>query len=170
MFLGQRFKNSAQIRAWVSRLKLKTPFWGPFNLKIEIARFARTLELLLRSGIPILRAIQITIPVLDNDLMKEQFQRVHKDLAGGSSLGASLRRVQFLPVLVSDLIVVGEEAGTLTEIFHDIANSYEQETRDQISVMTTLLEPLMILTIGLVVGFVVFAMLLPIFQVDVFSR
>src|SRR3989338_9219375 len=169
-FLSSRFINSPRGKTLISRLRLRLPGLGPFTLKVELGRMARTLEILLKNGIPILRALQIATPVLNNELIKEAFSRSQADLAKGNSLGLSLRQSPLIPVVVSDLVVVAEETGSLTEIFHEIAETYEEETKETIKVMTTLMEPVMILVVGSVVGFIVFAMLLPIFQIDALVR
>lgn len=154
----------------LSRLRLSLPFFGTFVLKVEMARFCRSLELLIRSGIPIIKAIQITTPILNNELIRQEFVNCQKDLEVGTSFGESLKKSPIIPGVVSNLITVGEEAGLLEEILRDIADSYEQETNETIKTMTTLLEPAMILIVGLVVGFIVVAMLLPIFQIDVLAQ
>lgn len=169
-FLISRLIHSSRGKALLSRLQLQLPGWGPFILKVELARMARTLELLLKGGIPILRALQMATPVLNNELIKEAFSRSQTDLTKGSSLGLSLRQSPLIPVVVSDLVVVAEETGSLMEIFHEIAETYEGETKETIKVITTLMEPVMILVVGSVVGFLVFAMLLPIFQIDALVR
>ena len=110
------------------------------------------------------------MPVLNNELIKEEILRSHKDLTAGGSWGASLKKSALIPVMVSDLIAVGEESGSLIDIFSEIASSYEEDTKAVLKVLTTLLEPLMILLVGSVVGFIVFAILLPIFQVDTLAR
>ncbi len=170
MVLMSQFKKSQIGSAFLSRFKLSLPFLGPFFLKLDLALWARTLELLLRGGIPILKAIQISVEVLNNHLIKEDLVRSHKDLTDGLSLGKSLKKSALIPALVSDLVAVGEETGSLTEIFHDITDIYEQEIQTMVRFLTTLMEPVMILGVGLVIGFIVFAMLLPIFQVDVFAH
>lgn len=169
-FLTARYKKTEGGRRAFYSFQLRAPLLGVLTMKSEIAKLSRTLEILLRSDIPILKAIQIALPIMDNDLIKEQFLRAHRDLSGGSSLGASLRKSELIPVLVSDLVSVGEESGALAVIFKDIADMYEQDTKESIKTMTSLLEPLLILVVGSVIALIVFAMLLPIFQVDVFAR
>jgi type II secretory pathway component PulF len=124
----------------------------------------------LKSGIPIIKAIRIATPILNNELIRQEFVHCQKDLESGASIGNSLKTSALIPGMVADLITVGEEAGLLEEVLRDIADSYEQETNETIKTMTTLLEPAMILIVGLVVGFIVIAMLLPIFQIDVVAH
>ena len=154
------------MKALWGRVSLKIPLIKSFVMKSETARFSRTLELLLRSGISILRAIEVTTPVLENGVLRGQLEKTRADLTGGASLGASLRESNLFPLFVTNLISVGEESGKLDEAMQEIAQFYERETDEMIKIMTTLLEPLMMLGMGLVVGFIVIAMLLPMFELN----
>ncbi|MFA4991267.1 MAG: type II secretion system F family protein [Candidatus Omnitrophota bacterium] len=150
-----------------SALKLRVPVWGKFVFKSDLARFSRTLELLIRNGIPILKAIEVAIPVLENDVIKKQLRLSYKDLEQGGSFGRSLKDSKLIPLFMANLIIVGEESGRLDEALAEVANIYERETDEAMKVMANLLEPLMILVMGLIVGFIVVAMLLPIFEINV---
>ncbi len=153
-----------------SRIVLGVPFLRTLFLKIDLARFCRTLALLLKSGLPIIRAIEVATPTLNNNFVKRDILQCVQGLAAGQTLGACLRHSTLIPDMISQLITVGEESGSLTESLSDIADTYEQEIAESTKVMTTLLEPVMILSVGLVIGFIVFAMLLPIFQMDLLAR
>lgn len=168
-FLVRQWAQSKPGQAVLSRLNLKWPILGQLILKTELARFCRTLELLLHSGIPILRSFQITLPVLRNDVIREHLARCQDELVAGHSFGGALKRSDVIPPIVGDLITVGEESGSLTTTLKDISETYEQETNEIIKLMTTLLEPILILAVGSVIGFIVMAILLPIFQLDVMS-
>lgn len=154
----------------ISSLKLHLPVVKTLVLKMELARFSRTLELLLRSGIPILRALNITAPVLGNEIIRKQFLESYKDLEQGGSLGRSLKNSKVIPLFMSNLLTVGEETGKLDETLTELAGSYESDTDEALRIMTSLLEPVLILAMGLVVGFIVVAMLLPIFEINVMVR
>ena len=154
----------------LSVLSLRIPVFGAFVLKTELARFCRTLELLLKSGIPILKAINIAIPVIDNELIKEQLKISYKELEQGGSFGKSLKNSRLFPLFLTNLIIVGEESGKLNDALSESASSYERDTDESIRVLANLLEPLMILVMGLIVGFIVVAMLLPIFEINVMTR
>jgi len=149
-----------------SRFVLHMPLFGEIILRAELSRFCRTLVLLLKSGVSIIKALDITIPLLSNELIKKHFEKCNDELIAGGSFGESIKESKEIPAMFGYLIAVGEESGSLNEVLADISDSYEQETDEKIKIMTTLLEPIMILVIGLLVGFIVFAMLLPIFQVD----
>ncbi|MFA5261151.1 MAG: type II secretion system F family protein [Candidatus Omnitrophota bacterium] len=167
-FFKQWIKTSAG-KGWLSQASLAAPLWGEFALKVEIARFARALRLLIHSGVSVVRAFQFSIPVVDNTLIFAQLKKCQEELIAGHSFGETLRQSPVIPDMVGHLISVGEESGSLSDTLEDIADNYEQDTNETIKIMTTLLEPLLIVGVGAVLGFIVIAMLLPIFQLDVFA-
>ena len=154
-------------RLTLSALALHMPVLGSFTLKAELARFTRTLELLIRSGIPILKAIEISIPVMENEIIKNQLARSYKELEQGGSFGKSLKGAKLFPLFLTNLLIVGEESGRLDDALAEVAGTYERDTDEAMKVMASLLEPLIILVMGLIVGFIVVAMLLPIFEINV---
>jgi len=168
--LFKRQSQTALGRLSLSIVKLHLPVFGNFILKSELSRFARTLELLIKNGIPILKAIDIAIPVLGNEAIKNELKKGYKELEQGNSFGRSLKNVKLFPVFMSNLIIVGEESGRLDDALSEIASAYERDTEEKIRVMSSLLEPAMILVLGLLVGFIVMAMLLPIFEINVMVR
>ncbi len=165
ILLMKRFLSRSSGRRFWSRLQTKIPLLGNFLIKIELMRFSRTLEILVKSGIPILKALEVTIPVLNNELIKERLVEARQALKEGGSFAASLKPPQFFPEFMVNLLLVGEESGRLGESLNEIGNAYERETEESIKVMVSLIEPLMILVMGVVVGFIVFSMLLPLFDI-----
>ncbi|MFC1666921.1 type II secretion system F family protein [Candidatus Omnitrophota bacterium] len=163
----KREMNTKAGRLSLSLFKLHMPIFGGFTLKAELSRFNRTLELLLKNGIPILKAISIAIPVLENEIIKNQLTKSAKELQQGSSFGKSLKDSTVIPLFMSNLIIVGEESGRLEEALGEVARTYERDVDGTIKVMSNLLEPLIILVMGLIVGFIVIAMLLPVFEINV---
>ncbi len=168
-FLTKHWFTTDAGKLWLSRASLAAPFWGGFTLKVEIARFARALRLLLHSGISVVRAFQFSIPVVNNILIWTQLKKCQEELIAGRSFGETLRQSPLIPEMVGHLISVGEESGSLIETLEDIADNYEQDTDEAVKIMTTMLEPILIVGVGAVLGFIVIAMLLPIFQLDVFA-
>ncbi|MFH1593567.1 MAG: type II secretion system F family protein [Candidatus Omnitrophota bacterium] len=150
----------------ISVLKLRLPLFGNFILKAELARFSRTLALLIKNGLPILNAIDIAIPVLENEVTKDRLKESYKELEEGGSFGRCLKGSKSIPIFMSNLVIVGEESGRLDEALDEIANTYERDTDETIKIFSSMLEPIMILVMGLIVGFVVVAMLLPIFEIN----
>ncbi|OGX21859.1 MAG: hypothetical protein A3K54_01320, partial [Omnitrophica WOR_2 bacterium RBG_13_44_8] len=163
LFVRRQLKTKIG-RLSLSLFQLHLPIFGKFILKAELARFSRTLELLIKNGIGILKAIDIATPVLENEIIKEQLKKSYKELEQGGSLGRSLKDSRIFPLFMTNLIIVGEESGNLDGALGEVANTYERDTDEAIRTMASLLEPLMILAMGLIVGFIVVAMLLPIFQ------
>ena len=154
-------------RLSLSLLRLHMPVFGKFILKAELSRFSRTLELLIKNGIPILKAIDTAIPVVQNEVIKNHLKKSCKELKEGSSFGKSLKSSKLFPLFMSNLIIVGEESGRLEAALSEIADSYQRDTDEAIKMMSSLLEPVMILVMGLIVGFIVMAMLLPIFEINI---
>jgi general secretion pathway protein F len=153
-----------------SILSLQVPVIKGFTVKSELARFARTFQLLVKSGLPILRAIETSIPVLKNEVFRSELEKAREALTGGGSLGLTLRERGVFPLFVTNLISVAEESGQLEEAMQEIADFYERETDEQIRIMTSLMEPLMILVMGVIVGFIVMAMMLPMFELNMIVK
>ncbi len=161
-----RVSKNKLLNAYFSMIRLKTPVLGDFILKAEFARFARAMEMALHDGIPIIKAMDISIPIIGEEIIKEELLRSRDELEKGSSLGEVLKLSRVFPPFVFNLISVGEESGKVEESFTNIAESYESECSDALKIMTTLIEPIMVLGVGLVVAFIVSAVLLPIFQLN----
>jgi len=156
-------------RMW-DNAKLKIPVWGQVNRKIAIARFSRTLATLLQSGVPLLAAMEIVRNVVNNILIGEAISKASKDVEEGKGLSGPLTQSGLFPPLVTEMVAVGEQTGTLEKMLNRVATAYETEAQSDIMVMTSLLEPLMILVMGLVVGFIVISILLPIFEMNQLVR
>lgn len=164
-----RWAQTSGGRKIIDRILITSPFFGPLVQKIELARFYRTLEILLGSGIPLLRGLTIAIPTMTNSLLYTDFYQSAKKLEAGESLSQCFRECRFISPLALQLIKVGEESGLLEETLKDIADTYDEENNDVIKMLMTILEPLMILFVGAIVGLVVMAMLMPIFQMDILA-
>lgn len=149
-------------------IKLRVPFVKIFVRNAEIARFSRTLGLLIRSGIPVCEGLELATEVLDNDMLKSRLRQARLDIMNqGSSLSASLSNIEVFPDFALNMIAVGEESGKLEWSLTDISDVYEREVEQALKIATTLLEPILILIIGAFVGFIVVAMLLPVFNMGV---
>ena len=162
--------RSKQMKLFWSSLSLRLPVVKSFVIKTELARFSRTFELLIKSGLPILRALEIAAPVLNNSILRKHLEKARDDLTGGGSLGKGLRDCGVFPLFMTNLISVSEESGRLDEAMQEIADFYERETDESIKIMTSLMEPLMILVMGLIVGFIVIAMMLPMFELNMIVK
>ncbi|MFA5321702.1 MAG: type II secretion system F family protein, partial [Smithella sp.] len=156
-------------RTW-DNARLKIPVMGQINLKIAIARFCRTLATLLQSGVPLLAAMGIVRNIVNNVVIGDAIRQAAKDLEEGKGLSGPLTKSGLFPPLVTEMIAVGEQSGSLEAMLNRIATAYENESQSSIMIMTSLLEPLMILFMGLVVGFIVISILLPIFEMNQLVR
>ncbi len=156
-------------RAW-DNIRLKITVMGQINRKIAIARFCRTLATLLQSGVPLLTAMEIVRNIVNNVIIGDAIHQAARDLEEGKGLSGPLTKSGLFPPLVTEMIAVGEQSGTLETMLNRIAAAYENESQASITVMTSLLEPIMILFMGLVVGFIVVSILLPIFEMNQLVR
>ena len=170
VFLWQRLRQNPQGVLWVDRFRLKLPVLGELVLKKEISRLSRTLSLLLSSGIAIISSLDISISVLENQILKLGMQKIKDRISGGLSFSQSLIESRLFPVFVTNIITVGEESGTLERALMRIADDYEREVDRVLKTFSRLLEPTIILVMGLIVGFIVLSMLLPIFQINIAAR
>ncbi|HSC34929.1 MAG TPA: type II secretion system inner membrane protein GspF [Thermodesulfobacteriota bacterium] len=163
-FLAYRFNKTDRGRMFFDRVSLKLPVFGKINSMVVISRFTRTLGTLLASGIPLLDALKIGEAVLDNRVYSKTLEEVRSDVREGTSLAKPLRDSGVFPPLVTRMIAVGEQTGEMEEMLTKVADIYDQQVETMVSTLTSLLEPVMILIIGAVMGFIVFAVLLPIFN------
>lgn len=157
-------------RARLDWLKIHIPVFGALSLKQSLSRFCRTLALLIRSGLPIFKALEVAIPTLENAVFVKDLEVVRHEVMEGSSLTNSMKKVAFFPSFLVQMISVGEEGGKLEGVLNEVANIYTQETDARLKVITSLLEPVIILVLGLILGGIVMAMLLPIFQINLLIK
>jgi len=152
-------------RLW-NRALLQAPFFGKMNRKMAVARFTSTLGTLIQHGVPLLTAMEISRHITRNRLISEAIENAGRDLKEGQGLAPALARSGLFPRMATEMIAIGEQSGTLEEMLYRISDSYEKETAAAISFFMSLLEPIMILIMGLLVGFVVISVLLPIFEMN----
>ena len=152
-------------RKW-DGFKLGLPMFGTILKKIEIARFSRTLGTLLGSGVSILMAMRIVQGVVMNTMLGEKLDIVYQDLKQGRMLSRTIEKTGVFPALSVHMIGVGEETGRLDAMLNKVADIYDKELRATIKTLTSMLEPLIILAMGLVIGAMIVSMLLAIFSVN----
>ena len=154
-------------RVFFDRIALNLPLAGRFVCQSNIARFARTLALLIDAGVPIDRALDLSSETLHNAVLRAEMHAVRREtVQQGMSFSSGLKRAAHFPVLMANMSAVGEEAGRLDESLVEVAAFYDKEVEQQTRLATSLLEPVLILVVGAVVGFIVTAMLLPIFELS----
>jgi type II secretory pathway component PulF len=151
--------------AW-DRMKLRLPLMGSVFRAAALSRFARTLGTLAKSGVSLLPALKIVENTIGNRVLAQQVARVAEDTRGGNSLATPLRKLGIFPRTVVQMIDVGEETGRLDEMLLKVAEIEERHMRARTKTLISLLAPMLILVVGALIGFMVIALLLPIFKMS----
>jgi len=160
------YKKTPQGRWIVDRLKIRLPVIGPLVRKLAVARFSRTLGTLQENGVPMLQALEIVKNIAGNIIISDAVTEAAVEVGKGLSLGASLGRHPVFPDLFIQMVEVGEQSGELEAMLNKVAEVFENETETRITAMASLLEPVMILVMAVVVGFIVLSICLPIFEMN----
>ncbi|MDD5477361.1 MAG: type II secretion system F family protein [Candidatus Omnitrophica bacterium] len=158
--------NGAGKESVFSRLKYHIPIAKDIVYKQSVANFSRSLSLLLQSGVNLLSALADAGPIIGNPVYVSQLEQVRRDISQGMPFSDSLAKFKIFPDFFVQMIRVGEEGGRLDSVLADIAESYEKEIEADLKVVSSLIEPAIILVLGLVIGAMVIAMLLPIFNMN----
>jgi type IV pilus assembly protein PilC len=163
----RRWKNSKRGKEQWDRVKLRFPFKiGDIVQKVALARFSRTYSALIAAGVPMLEAIEITGRTSGNVVVENAMNAVHESVRNGGTIAAPMRdEPDAFPGMVVQMVAVGEETGALDSMLSKIADFYEDEVEAAVKALTSILEPIMIILVGGIVGFVVIAMYLPLFKV-----
>ena len=161
-----RWKRTPEGRMRWHRAVLRFPIFGRLVRLVAIGRFARTLSTLLKSGVPLLTAMDIVRNVVGNDRLAEVIDQSRDAIREGESIAAPLKRSGEFPPLVFHMVAVGERSGALEEMLSNVADAYEDQVETTIGALTSLLEPVMIVAMGAVVAFIVFSVLMPILQIN----
>jgi general secretion pathway protein F len=161
-----RWKATTAGRARWDVFKLTVPVFGRLIRTIAIGRFSRTLATLLRSGVPLLAAMDIVKNVVGNVRLAEVIEQARVSIQEGESIAAPLKRSGEFPPLVHHMVAVGEKTGSLEEMLGNVADAYEDQVETTVAALTSLLEPFMIVAMGVVVAFIVFSILMPILQIN----
>ena len=154
-------KTSKGGRMFVDTMQLHLPLVGSIISKTSVARFTRTLGTLLSAGVPILEALNITRDTAGNEVYARALTRVHDGIREGDSFADPLRQARVVDAMVVNMIDVGEETGELDKMLNKVADTYDDEVETLVSSMTALLEPVMVITLGVIVGFIVIALFMP---------
>lgn len=158
-------KNSLEVRRVVDPLKLKLPVFGPLMTKLAVARFSRNFSAMIGSGVPILQALRIVGESSGNWVMESALNEVAESVRQGESIAGPLAKSPAFPAMVTQMIAVGEDAGALEQMLGKIADFYDAEVQATTEQLTALIEPLMVAFLGIVVGGMIVALYLPIFNI-----
>lgn len=162
----RQWKRSSWGRPQWDRFRLRIPFKiGDVVQKVSLARWSRTLSTLVSSGVPILQAIEITGKTAGNSVVERSMEAVIESVKGGGTIAAPLKQAPVFPPMVAYMVGVGEETGALDHMLAKVADFYEDEVAAAVKALTSILEPVMIILVGGIVGFIVVSMYLPLFKV-----
>lgn len=170
IFFCRRLSGNQRVRIFLDKEKLKVFFIGPLVVKTEISRLSRVLSLLISSGITITAALDVSSSVMKNETLRAELNKFKEEITSGARFSDTLKKSVFFPEYVHHIVSIGEETGALDKAFLRISEDYEREVARSLKIFTRLLEPIIILVMGLVVAFIVFSMLLPIFQINIAVR
>jgi len=149
---------------------LRIPYFGNLLKKVALARFARTLSTLLRSGIPLLQSLDIVKNVVNNTLLSEAIENARNSIREGQSIAPPLKKSRLFPPLLTHMIAVGEKSGQLEDMLARAADAYDNEVETSVASLTSILEPLIIIFMGAIVLFIVLAIMVPIFELNELVR
>ena len=164
-FFFKRWKKTPTGRAAVDRIKLRVPIFGPLFQKVALSRFASTLAMLLKSGVPILQALEIVSETVNNRVVAIAIEDVQQSVREGESMAKPLSTHAVFPPMVVQMLAVGEETGQVDTMLEKVASFYDAEVEAQVDALTSLIEPLLIAVIGGAVGAAVIALYMPMFNI-----
>lgn len=147
------------------QLLLRIPVFGMLNKKVTVSRFARTLGTLLSSGVPVMQALEVTSKASGNKVVEKAIEAVRESIREGESISAPMEESGIFPPMVTQMIAVGEETGNLDAMLDKISEFYDMEVEATLDALTSLLEPLLMMFVGAIVGFIVIAMFMPMFTI-----
>jgi len=151
-------------RLTLDGLKLRLPIIKDITEKAIVSRFTRTLSTVIASGVPLVQSLEVVQKVVGNQVAENSLEIIKEKVLKGVSLGEALGEESIFPIMLHSMIKIGEESGSLDDILDKTANFYDEELETSLKKMTTMIEPLMIIIMGVVIGFIVIAMMLPIFD------
>ncbi|GHG72200.1 type II secretion system protein F [Alishewanella longhuensis] len=161
---GKAYRNSLKFRTAADALILKAPVIGNILNKAAVARYARTLSTTFAAGVPLIEALESSAGAAGNEIYKNAIMEVRDEVSSGNQMHFSMKQTDRFPEMVIQMVAIGEESGALDSMLAKVANIYEQEVDDAVDGLTALLEPLIMAVLGVIIGGLIIAMYLPIFQ------
>lgn len=158
--------STATGRFQFDSLKLRIPVFGPLFRKVAVSRFARTMSTLTRSGVPVLAALDIVERTIGNDVISRAVKESQTSISAGATIAEPLAKSGVFPLMVTRMIDVGEKTGSLDDLLSKISEFYDQQVEASIASLTSMIEPMLILFLGVIVGGMVLALFLPIFKLS----
>lgn len=166
VILYKYFYDSPNGKKFIHKVTLKMPIFGPITTKMQIAQFTRLLSLLLKSGLSIVKALELTAGSLTNVIYKDAIMEAKKEVEKGVALAIPIARAQIFPLIISQMIAVGEESGEMDNVLEKMAQYYNDEVSVATSNLATLMEPLMLVLMGGAIAFIALAVYMPMFNLS----
>ena len=163
-FFFQSWKRSVKMQHSIDRFLLRAPVFGQIIKKATIARWTRTLATMFTAGVPLVEALDSVGGASGNQVYAEATKKIQNQVATGTSLTAAMTEADVFPMMVTQMVAIGEESGALDAMLSKVAEFYEQEVDDAVASLSSLLEPIIIVVLGTIIGGIVIAMYLPIFK------
>jgi len=160
----RRWKATQAGHLAFDRWKLKLPVFGLLNQKAAIGRFCRLLAQMVAAGVPILKSLEVVAGSLDNYVLENSVLAARKEVEQGNQLSPSLQGKPFMPILMVRMLAAGEKAGKVEDMLESVADSYDEEVEVMLATLTSLMEPFLMVFLGAIIGTIVTAMFLPIFN------
>ncbi len=157
-------KRNDKFRYNFHKILNKLPLFGKLIVKVNVSRFSRTLGSLLSSGVTVLEAMKVAANTIQNEVFRKEIKEAAEKVKNGSSVADSLKNSKNFPMIVSQMIAVGEETGTMDKILDKLTEYYEKEISNAVGTLSSLIEPLMMIIAGIVVGFIVISVISPIYE------
>src|SRR2546422_921991 len=164
MVTFRMYINTSAGRGRVDKFKLRGPAFGPLVRKVTISRFTRTLGTLISSGVPIMQALEVVAKAVENKVVSQAIESVRSSIREGESIALPLQSSGLFPPMVVQMTAVGEETGTLDSMLQKVADFYDAEVETTLAQLTSILEPILIMFLGFVVGFIVLSFYMPLYQ------
>ncbi len=165
-FAFKKYTSSGKGAVQLDNLMINMPVFGKVNRQVAIARFSKTLSTLLMSGVPILKAMDIVKKIIGNRVLEAALAAARENIKEGESIAVPLKRCGEFPPIVVQMISIGEQSGELEDMLETLADSYEKEVSYTMERLTALIEPVMIVVLAFIIGFIVFAVVMPILQIN----
>jgi len=165
VFIIRQINRTRGGKFFFDTVKLKLPVFGVIFLKLGIVRFASTLSTLINAGVPILQAIDIVRETSGNEVISRAMEQVYNSIKDGETIHEPMREAKIFPPLVCHMVAVGEETGAIDQMLSKVAEAYEREVDDTINALTSIIEPVLIVILGVIVGAIVICLYLPLFTI-----
>lgn len=161
-----KYINKTITKSFMDKLKLKIPVFNEILKKYFLSHLCRTISMLLRSGVSLIKSLEISSEMIDNKIIANKIRNVSKEVIGGTSLALAFKNTNIIPALTIEMVHTGEQTGALEEMLDNTADIYEEDVNSSISSLLSVIEPIMMLIMGILVAGILLSMYLPIFELS----